>query len=115
GADPHFKEWSEAKAKRLGIEEHGSVSGRKRKLGDFNAKMAALAYIANSGSAAAITCIDRLFPGNESVTDFKKLTREAKEFLKEMEGSVKKETKRFSSFQLISTGPDLYDMIDLRK
>ncbi|MGE5042067.1 MAG: adenylosuccinate synthetase, partial [Candidatus Levyibacteriota bacterium] len=40
GADPHFKEWSEAKAKRLGIEEHGSVSGRKRKLGDFNAKMA---------------------------------------------------------------------------
>lgn len=114
GADPRYKEWSSKKEAKMGIEEHGSVSGRKRRLADFDYKMAAAAYRSNTGTHAAITCIDRLFPGNENVTDYKKLTKEAKEFIKDAETKVKKLSNRFSSFQIISTGPDLLDTIDLR-
>lgn len=115
GTDPHYKEWNIKKEEKMGISEHGSVSGRKRRLSDFNYQMAAAAYRANTGTMAAITCIDRLFPGNENVTEYKKLTSEAKSFIKDTEAKVKKLSNRFSAFQIISTGPDLFDTIDLRK
>lgn len=114
GTDPKFKEWTETKEKRLGISERGSVSGRKRKLADFDPTMAAKAYARNTGTVAAITCVDRLFPGNENVTSYKKLTPKAKEFIKNMEKKTHTLSKSFSTFQLISTGPDLFDIIDLR-
>lgn len=114
GTDPHFKEWSEAKAKKLGIEERGSVSGRKRRLSDFDIDMAAEAIERNTGTIFAITCLDRLFPGNENVTDFKKLTKEAKDFIKDIELKLKKKTSYFTKFHLISTGPDINDIIDSR-
>lgn len=114
GTDPKFKEWSKTTSKKNGIEEHGSVSGRKRRLGDFNVDMAAKAYIRNTGTISAITCVDKLFPGNENITSYKKLTKEAKEFIKQIESKVHAKTKRFQTFQLLSTGPDLYDIIDLR-
>ncbi len=114
GADPNFKEWSEAKAQKLGIEEHGSVSGRKRKLGDFDIDMAASAINANSGNVFALTCLDRLFPGNENITEYKKLTPQAQKFIRDLEGKLKKKTSYFTKFHIISTGPDIYDVIDLR-
>lgn len=115
GEDPTFKEWSASKAKKLGIEERGSVSGRLRKLGDFDIDMASEAITANSGNIFAITCLDRLFPGNENVTDFKKLTKEAKQFIKDTEAKLKKKNPMFTKFHIISTGPDLLNIIDLRK
>ncbi len=114
GTDPTYKEWSEAKAKRMGIEERGTVSGRKRKLSDFNVDMAAEAINRNSADIAVLTCIDRMFPGNENVRDYKKLTKEAKSFIKELEIKIKKKAPPFSGFKIISTGPDLNDIIDLR-
>ena len=114
GEDPKYKPWSDEKAEKMGIEERGSVSGRKRLLSDFNVDMAAVSFRANTGTQAAITCIDRLFPGNESVRDFKKLSKEARAFLSEIEKKISKKSSRFSTFSLISTGPDLSDMIDLR-
>lgn len=114
GADPRYTEWSEKKAEKLKIEERGSVSGRKRRLSDFNVEMAAASFRANTGTRAAITCIDRLFPGNEGVTSYKKLSADAKLFLSDIQEKVVKKSRRFSTFSLISTGPDLYDMIDLR-
>lgn len=114
GSDPRFKEWSSKKEAKTGITEHGSVSGRKRRLSDFDYRMAAESYRTNTGTAGAITCVDRLFPGNENVTDFKKLTPVAKNFIRETEAKVKKLSNRFSTFQIISTGPDLADVIDLR-
>lgn len=115
GTDPKYKPWSSAKEAKMGISERGSVSGRKRLLSDFNYNMAAEAIQANTGTESVITCLDRLFPGNENVTDFKKLTPAAKAFIKDTEGKIKKLSKRFSSFGIISTGPDLNDVIDLRK
>lgn len=115
GKDPAFKSWTDKEIKAHGIEERGSVSGRKRELSDFNYNMAALSYMRNSGTHAAITCVDRLFPGNENVTSYKKLTKDAKEFLDKTTKEIKKRNKKFEQFQIISTGPDLYDVIDLRK
>lgn len=114
GIDPKFKEWSKAKEERLRISEHGSVSGRKRRLADFDVKMAAKAYIRNTGTVAALTCIDRLFPGNENLTSYKKLTKTAAAFVKNIERNIHIQNKHFPTFQLISTGPDLFDIIDLR-
>lgn len=115
GTDPHYKEWSDAKATKMGIEERGSVSGRKRRLADFNVQMASEAIVRNSGDISVMTCLDRLFPGNENITDFKKLTPAAKKFVSEISEKIKKNTKMFSSFQILSTGPELNDVIDLRK
>lgn len=115
GTDPSYKEWSEAKQRKMGIEERGSVSGRKRRLSDFNVDMAAEAIMRNSGDIAALTCVDRLFPGNESINHHKKLSKDAIKFIKDLEMQLKKKTKKFSGFQIISTGPDLNDIIDLRK
>lgn len=114
GEDPTFKEWSAAKAKKLGITERGSVSGRARKLGDFSIEMACDSIIANSGNVFALTCLDRLFPGNENIREYKKLTPEAKAFIKDLEKKLKSKTKYFTKFHLISTGPDIMDVIDLR-
>lgn len=114
GEDPNFKEWSAAKAQKLGIEERGSVSGRKRKLGDFDVDMAVKSITANTGNIFALTCLDRLFPGNENVTEYKKLTKEAKEFIKNLEIKLKKKTPYFTKFHIISTGPDIMNVIDLR-
>lgn len=114
GEDPTFKEWSASKAKKLGITERGSVSGRVRKLGDFDVDMASRAITANSGNIFAITCVDRLFPGNENITEYKLLTKEAKVFLKDLEKKLKKKNPLFTKFHLISTGPDLHHIIDLR-
>lgn len=114
GQDPTFKEWSVSKAKKIGIEERGSVSGRVRKLGDFDVEMASNAITANTGNIFAITCLDRLFPGNENVTEYKLLTKEAKVFIKETEAKLKKKNPMFTKFHLISTGPDLQNVIDLR-
>lgn len=115
GADPDFVQWTDSQEKAHGIEEHGSVSGRKRRLSDFNAKMAARAYITNSANIAAITCIDRLFPGNAHVTEFKKLTPEARKFLTTIQSKIKKHAPSFQKFQIVSTGPDLQDVVDLRR
>ncbi len=114
GTDPSYKEWSEAKAAKMGIEERGSVSGRKRRLSDFNIQMAAEAIVRNSADMAVMTCVDRLFPGNENIREFKKLTQSAKVFIKNIESQIKKKTPGFSGFQILSTGPDLNDVIDLR-
>lgn len=114
GEDPRYKQWNQKKADKMGIVERGSVSGRIRKLSNFNIEMAAEAIMRNTGDQAVLTCIDRLFPGNENVTEFKKLTQQAKNFIRETEAKIKKKNPLFTKFHIISTGPDIMDIIDLR-
>lgn len=108
-------DWSEKEKERRNIREHGTVSGRERRLSDFDPEMAAEAIIRNSSDISAITCVDRLFHGNGSVNNHKKLSGEAIRFIRDLEAKLKKKTKLFKGFQIISTGPDLNDIIDLRK
>lgn len=114
GKGPMRFRWTEEKAKKLGIEEKGTVSGRSRRLGDFDNDLAKQSLIGNTATQAAITCIDRLFKGNSGVQEFSNLTEEAQSFIKEKDTFLKKESNYFKKVSLVSTGPDLKDTIDLR-
>lgn len=115
GKGPMTSEWTEKERQRKGIEEKGTVSGRQRRLGDFDKNLAVQSLTSNTGTAVAITCVDRLFKGNGGVKEFSKLTKEAQNFINEINFLLKKESKYFKGAELISTGPNLKDTIDLRK
>lgn len=108
-------EWTEEQAEQRGISERGTVSGRVRRLGDFDMDLAAKSIIGNTGTQAAITCIDRLFEGNSGVRSFSKLTNEARSFFASVNAHLKSRSPYFSGVTLISTGPDSEDTIDLRQ
>lgn len=109
------KDWTEKEKKKRGISEKGTVSGRERRLADFDPEMAAAAMRSNTGTQSVLTCLDRMFPGNEHVRELKHLSRDAQRFLVETKKDVKAHLSTFAGFNIISTGPDLYDIIDLRK
>ena len=114
GKGPLKNEWSEEEKQKHGIREKATVSQRERRLADFDYEMAKKALIKNTGTQAALTCIDRLFPGNSGIKDFNNLTKDAKSFINEVNQSLKG-PKYFKGITLISTSPNLEDTIDLRK
>lgn len=113
-AGPMPGEWPEEEKKRRGIEERGTVSGRIRRLGDFDKELAKESLVRNTGTQAALTCIDRLFPGNEGVKKIEDLTKEAQDFIQDIASSLRDASPYFRGITLISTGPNLEDTIDLR-
>ncbi|MCW1300204.1 MAG: adenylosuccinate synthetase [Candidatus Parvarchaeota archaeon] len=114
GIGPMNFEWDEEKRKKYGIEERGTVSGRLRRLGDFDLDLARESLIRNTGTQAAITCIDRLFNGNSGIKKFDELTEEAKKFVNRIDYFLRKSSPYFKGIKIISTGPNLEDTIDLR-
>ncbi|MBI2675258.1 MAG: adenylosuccinate synthetase [Candidatus Aenigmarchaeota archaeon] len=116
GPGPMGKEWKEERLKKMGLSERGTVSGRPRRLGPFDKRLAAEAVQANSATQTAMTCVDRLFAGNEGVTEYEKLTDEAKLFLENIEQYVDRMRMKeiFSGIELISTGPEIENTIDRR-
>lgn len=115
GEGPLEGQWSEEKGQRLGIEEVGTVSGRKRRLADFNYELAGDSFNKNSGTHAAITCIDRLFRNNTGVKEYGALTDEARKFLEGVSSFLEAKSKHFRGVDIISTGSTLEDTIDLRQ
>ncbi|WP_456487335.1 adenylosuccinate synthetase [Candidatus Alkanophaga liquidiphilum] len=109
GAGPFKTEMSDAEAKTLGIEEFGTVTGRKRRIGRWDAEMARYAATLNGATQIAITGIDRIDPVCRGVTEFEKLSEKAKEFVARVERDVG------VPVTLISTGPGLNEIIDLRR
>ncbi len=100
---------SEEEEKRLGIEEYGTVTGRKRRSGAFDFENAKYSVMVNSTSQIALTCIDYVDRDCTGVNEFSKLSTKAKEFVEDVEEKLE------VPVTLISTGPGLYDMIDLRE
>lgn len=107
-------EWSKAEIEKYGVSEIAVVSGRVRRIGPFDKELAKESLIRNTATQAALTCIDRMFRGNEKVTQFTKLTKEAQDFINDLGVFLKKNSPYFKKISLISTGPDLNSMIDLR-
>ncbi len=107
-------EWTKEEIDGRGLSEKGTVSGRPRRAGPFDYKLAREAVQANSATQAAMTCIDRLFAGNSGVTEYGKLTDKARRFLDSFEGHLKKRSWHFSGIELISTGPEIEETIDRR-
>jgi adenylosuccinate synthase len=97
------------KSDSMGIQEFGTVTHRKRRIGGWDGGMARYSAMVNGCTQAAITGIDRVDKSCFGVTDYKKLTRKAKDFLKIAEDDIG------SPVTLISTGPEMTQIIDLRK
>jgi len=108
GAGPFRTEMSEEKAEKMGLEEYGTVTGRRRRIGLFDMELAAESCMINGATQIALTCVDRLYPECERVKDYSKLSVEIKRFVDEIEGETG------VPVTIISTGPDLEDTIDLR-
>ncbi|MBU0762394.1 MAG: adenylosuccinate synthetase [Candidatus Altiarchaeota archaeon] len=93
-------------AKVLG--EVGTVTGRPRKIGEFDYKLARYSAKINSATDICITCLDKLFPECFGAKEHSQLSTEALAHIKKIEDAVGVRAT------LISTGPDVNDVIDLR-
>lgn len=90
--------------------EIGSVSKRLRRIGGFELSTARRAVQINSITKIALTHID-LFEGNAAAKTPDDFTPEAKDFLNELRELEK--TYPNPKLTLISTGPGLFDIIEL--
>jgi adenylosuccinate synthase len=108
GEGPFETEISQEKAEKMGLEEYGTVTGRRRRVGLFDMELAKESCMINGATQIALTCVDKLFPQCERITDYSKLSGEVKKFINEIEGETG------VPVTIISTGPDLEDTIDLR-
>ncbi len=108
GEGPFPTEIPQDEAEKLGIVEYGTVTGRRRRIGLWDGKMARYAAMINGATQVAITGIDKFDKECHGVTEWGKLTKKAKEFIEKVEEDVK------VPVTLISTGPELHQIIDLR-
>jgi adenylosuccinate synthase len=95
GEGPFSTEMPSEKSHELGIEEFGTVTHRPRRIGQWDGEMAKYSAMINGCTQAAITGIDRVDSACAGATSYDLLTRTA-------------------PITLISTGPDIAHIIDLR-
>lgn len=108
GEGPFPTEISQEEAEEKGITEYATVTGRRRRIGNFDFDFAKRAAMINGATQLSITNVDRLFDGNKGVRDYDALTKEAKNFIVEVEEKVG------VPVTIVSTGPETMDTIDLR-
>ena len=108
GAGPFPTEISQERAEELDIVEFGTVTGRRRRIGTFDFNFAKRAVMINGATQLVITCVDKLFKGALNARRWDKLPDDAKEFLTKIERELE------TPVTIISTGPDIDDIIDLR-
>jgi len=109
GEGPFSTEMPAEKSDAMGIQEFGTVTHRKRRIGGWDGEMARYSAMINGCTQAAITGIDRIDKACFGVTDYSKLTKKAKDFLKNAEDDIG------CPIALISTGPEVTQIIDLRE
>jgi adenylosuccinate synthase len=93
---------------RLGIQEFGTVTHRQRRIGEWDGEMARYSAMINGCTQAAITGIDRVDPLCFGITDYDKLSEKALAFIEIAEEDIG------APVTLISTGPDVAHIIDIR-
>lgn len=109
GGGPLENEYSEEEARRRGLLEIATVTGRIRRAAPFNFNYAKRAVMLNSPTQIALTKLDVLFKEDYGKNKYKDLSRRAKEFIETIEDELK------IPVTLISTGPDTEQMIDRRQ
>jgi adenylosuccinate synthase len=109
GEGPFTTEMTSLQSHALGIEEFGTVTRRPRRIGSWDGEMARYSAMINGCTQAAITGIDRVDKDCAGVTSYEKLTKHAKEFLQQAEDDIG------APITLISTGPEISQIIDLRE
>ena len=108
GEGPFSTELDRAVSDEMGIQEFGTVTHRQRRIGRWDGSMARYSAMVNGCTQAAITGIDRIDPACAGITEYGKLTRKAKDFLQQAEEDIG------HPVTLISTGPDVSQIIDIR-
>jgi len=108
GEGPFGTEMSREESHALGIEEFGTVTHRERRIGCWDGEMAGYSAMINGCTIAAITGIDNVDEACFGATEYDQLTEKAKEFLRKAEQDIGVPIK------LISTGPEMSQIIDLR-
>ncbi|HQJ87894.1 MAG TPA: adenylosuccinate synthetase [Methanoregulaceae archaeon] len=108
GEGPFSTEMSHDESTALGLQEFGTVTHRERRIGAWDGEMARYSAMINGCTQAAITGIDKVDHACAGVTEFRRLSPRAKEFLRDAEADIGR------PITLISTGPELSQIIDLR-
>nr|WP_319539354.1 adenylosuccinate synthetase [uncultured Methanospirillum sp.] len=108
GEGPFSTEMSSNQAHDLGIQEFGTVTGRERRIGNWDGKMARYASMINGCTQVAITGVDHIDSSCFGATEYSQLSKPVKDFLKQVEEDTR------SPVTLISTGPEMSQIIDLR-
>ncbi|UZE92800.1 MAG: adenylosuccinate synthetase [Methanosarcinales archaeon] len=109
GAGEFSTEMCPEEAKRLGIEEFGTVTGRPRRIGQWDGKMARYSAMVNGATQVALTGLDKLDLSCKGVTDYDKLSDSVKEFVRKAEQDIG------VPITILSTGPEMSETIDLRR
>ncbi len=108
GEGPFETEMSPEEAQKLGIAEFGTVTGRARRIGYWDPKMAHYSAMINGATEAAVTGLDRIDPAVTGVHEYEKLTEPVRRFIEQAEKDAG------IPFTLLSTGPGQNDIVDLR-
>ena len=108
GGGPLSGEIGQDEAKRLGMDEYGTVTGRQRRVAPFDVKLAKDVVRINSANQIAITKADTLFKGAGKVRQYQKLPKQARDWIEDIERNVG------VPVTLIGTGEDALDMVDRR-
>ncbi len=109
GAGPFETQMSVEEAQRLGIEEFGTVTGRPRRIGWWDPKIARYSAMINGATQIAITGLDKLDSLARGVREYDELPEKVRAFVQRAEDDVD------VPFTLLSTGPELSEIIDLRE
>jgi len=108
GEGPFSTEMDRIVSDKMGIQEFGTVTHRQRRIGQWDGGMARYSAMVNGCTQGAITGIDRVDNACFGVTEYGKLTKKAREFLEMAEEDIG------CPITLISTGPDVSQIIDIR-
>jgi len=106
GPLPNELAWEEAE--KRGWAEIATVTGRKRRAAPFNYELAKRAVMLNGATQAAITKIDVVFPECEGAKSYEKLSRQAKDFVDDIEQEIE------VPVTLLGTGPGAWEVVDRR-
>ncbi len=109
GEGPFSTEMTFEKSDAMGIQEFGTVTHRKRRVGGWDGEMAHYSAMVNGCTQAAITGIDRIDKACYGIRDYNRLTKKARDFLKGAEDDIG------CPITLISTGPEVTQIIDIRE
>lgn len=108
GEGPFPTEIQQEEAEKRGLEEYGTVTGRRRRVGEFDMEFARESCMINGATQIALTCVDRIFPACERVKKYEQLSGEVKRFIEEIQDATG------VPVTIIGTGPDMEDTVDLR-
>jgi adenylosuccinate synthase len=109
GTGPLPREMTKEEAIQKGWFETAAGTGRDRRSAPFDFELAKKTAKINGATQAAVTKLDSMFPQCKGAREFSDLSKNAKEFIQEVEN------RTGIPVVLIGTGPEALDIIDRRK